>query len=213
MPEPHNGPASPDTVGKRVGRVLLTMGGIAAVAVLVAVSTGAISLPGARDNPQNAETSAQAAVAAERMAANQRWASAMCTNILDWKNEIQRDEAGLGLSFGALARIQDAITTTSSTLNELSKLGLPPAAQTGQARTETDQLRSDIESRLHNIEGAAGSVASGNLAAIGTLLSDLETDKAVGTQVVSELRHVVSVDLGLSLVETGACRQLVGIHI
>jgi hypothetical protein len=31
--------------------------------------------------------------------------------------------------------------------------------------------------------------------------------------VVSELRHLVTVDLGLSLAETRACRQLVGIPI
>ena len=29
------------------------------------------------------------------------------------------------------------------------------------------QLRSDIESRVRNVEGTAGSVANGNLAAIG----------------------------------------------
>jgi hypothetical protein len=35
----------------------------------------------------------------------------------------------------------------------------------------------------------------------------------VGTQIVGELRHVLSVDLGLSLVETRACRRLVGVPI
>jgi hypothetical protein len=213
---PHR-PVAPATgreisVGKRLGRVLLIMGGIAA-AVLVALSTGAITLPGARDSTQSTRTSAQASLAAKRMAANQQWASATCTNILDWKNEIQRDGTNLNLGFGVLARIQDAIAATTRMSNEVNKLGLPPAAQTAQARAETGQLRSDIQSRVHNIEGSAGSVASGNLAAIGTLLSDLENDTVVGTQIVTELRHVLSVDLGLSLVETPACRQLVGIAI
>jgi hypothetical protein len=66
---------------------------------------------------------------------------------------------------------------------------------------------------VRNIEGTAGSVANGNLAAIGALLSDVESDTVVGTQIVNELRHVLSVDLGLSLVETRARRQLVGIPI
>ena len=66
---------------------------------------------------------------------------------------------------------------------------------------------------MRNVEGTAGSVANGNLAAIGALLSDVESDMVVGTQIVNELRHVLSVDLGLSLVETRACRQLVGIPI
>ena len=64
-----------------------------------------------------------------------------------------------------------------------------------------------------SLEGAAGSVASGNLAAIGTLLGDLESDKVLPGQISSELQHVVSVDLGLSVAETRACRQLVGIPI
>ena len=213
---PHR-PVAPATareisLGTRLGRVLLIMGGITA-AVLVAVSAGAITLPGAQDSTQGAQTSAQASLAASRMAANQQWASTTCTNLLEWKNEIQRDATSLNLGFGALARIQDAIAATTRMSNEINKLGLPPAAQTAQARAEIDQLRSDIESRVHNIADAAGSVASGNLAAIGALLSDLENDTAAGTRIVTELRHVLSVDLGLSLVESRACRQLIGIPI
>jgi hypothetical protein len=41
----------------------------------------------------------------------------------------------------------------------------------------------------------------------------LKNDKAVAPRVVDELRHVLTVDLGLSLAETSACRQLVGIPI
>ena len=98
-------------------------------------------------------------------------------------------------------------------MTQLDKLGLPPGAQTSQARAELNQLRSDIESHLRDIEGAATSVAGGNLAAIGTLVTDLENDKVLGSQITGELRRFVSVDLGLSLVETRACRQLVGIPI
>lgn len=198
---------------KRAGRALLMMMGGIAFAVLVGLSTGVIPLPGDHDSSQSTQISAQASLAAQRTAANKQWASAMCTNIQDWKNEIQRDETSLNLGFGPLARIQDAIATTTRTLNKLNQLGLPPAAQTAPARAGIDQLRSDIESRVHNIESATGSVATGNLAAIGTLLSDLENSKVMGTQIVNKIRHVVSVDLGLSLVETRACRQLVGIPI
>jgi hypothetical protein len=200
------------SVGQRPGRVLVIIGAVAA-AVLVAVGTGAITVPGAEGSAQGGQTSAQAALAAKRMAANQRWASATCTNLLDWKNAIQHDATSLNLGFGALARIQDAIAATTRMSTELKQLGLPPTVHTAQARAEINRLRSDLESRVHNIQGDAGSVASGNLAAIGGLLSDLETGTVVGTRIVSELRHVVSVDLGLSLVGTRACRQLVGIPI
>ena len=66
---------------------------------------------------------------------------------------------------------------------------------------------------MRNVEGTAGSVANGNLAAIGALLSNVDSDTVVETQIVNELRHVLSVDLGLLLVETRACRELVGIPI
>jgi len=171
-----------------------------------------MSVPGAPD-AESIQTSAQASLAAKRMVANRQWASATCTNILDWKNEIHHDATSLDLGFGALARIRDAIAATTQMSDTLNKLGLPPGAQTAPARAEIDQLRSEVESRVHSVEGAAGSVAGGNLAAIGAVLSDLETDTVVGTPIVNELRHVVSIDLGLSLVETRACRQLVGIPI
>jgi hypothetical protein len=202
-------PASGRGLGKRRGRVLLIIGGIAAV-VVAAVSTGAVTLPGTQDSTQKPQAAAQASRAAAQMAADERWASVTCTSILDWKNEIHHDATSLTLGFGPLARIKDAIAATARMSNEVGRLGLPPAAHTAQARAEIDQLRSDIESRVHSIEGTAGSVASGNLAAIGALLSDLENETVMGTPIVNELRHVVSVDLGLSLVETRACRQLVG---
>jgi hypothetical protein len=199
-------------VGQRLGRVLLIMGGITA-AVLVAVSTNAITVPGSQDSTPSPDSNAQAALAAKRMAVDQLWASATCTNILNWKNEIHHDATSLNLGFGPVARLHDAIAATTAMSNRFNKLGLPPTAHTAQAQAEIGQLRSDIESRVHNVEGAAGGGASGNLAAVGALLNDLEADTAVGTQIVEELRHVVSVDLGLSLVETRACRQLVGIPV
>jgi hypothetical protein len=199
-------------VGQRLRRFLMIMGGIA-VAVLVAVSTGAFVVPGSQDNTPSAETGAQASLAAKRAAADQQWASATCTNILDWKDEIHHDATSLNLGFGPLARIHDAIAATTHMSTQFNRLGLPPTAHSAQAQAEIGQLRSDIESRVHNIEGAAAGVASGNPAAFATLVGDLEAGTVVGTQIVNELRHVVSVDLGLSLVETRACRQLVGIPI
>jgi hypothetical protein len=200
------------SVGWRLARVLLVVGGVIA-AVTVAVSSGAVTIPGLSGGSQTAQASDHTALAAQRTAADKQWASATCTSILNWKNEIKRDGTSLNLGFGPGARIQDAITATTRLVNELDKLGLPPGANTTQARTELNQLRSDITSHLHDLEGTASSIAGGNLAAIGTLVTDLENDKVLGTQVAGALRHVVTVDLGLSLAETGACRQLVGIPI
>jgi hypothetical protein len=197
-------------VHKRAGHVVLAVIGVAG-ALAVAVSVGAITLPGTHSGTQSAQARDLSSLAAKRTAANRQWALATCTTVLNWKNETQRDAANLSLGFGALPRIQDAITATTRMLNKLDSLGLPPSVQGGQARVDAERLRADLEARLREIEGDARSVTSGNLAAIATLLSDLQSDRDKAPQIVDQLRHIVSVDLGLSLVETPACRQLIGI--
>jgi hypothetical protein len=204
---------NPDpSVGWRLARVTGVMCAVAA-AVTVAISTGAVKIPGLSGGSRKTPVSDQAALAAQRSAEDKQWASATCTNILDWKNEIERDGTSFDLGFGPGARVHDAIAATTRLVSQLDTLGLPPGAQTAQARAELNQLRSDIATRLRDLEGTASSITAGNIAAIGTLVSDLENDKALGTQITGELSHVVSVDLGLSLVETRACRQLAGIPI
>ena len=212
MPAPHdNTPAQATPVPVRLVRVILVMAGIVAVVVL-AVVTSAISLPhfGNSSHPQ---ASPGAGLAAQQEAANRQWAAATCTNVLEWKNEIQRDGTSLNLGFGPSARINNAITATRRLLNQLNTAGLPPAAKQANARAQIEQLHSDIETRLRAIEDTASSAASGHLLAIASLISDLGNYKTLGTQIASELRHVVSVNLGVSLAETRACRQLVGIPI
>lgn len=199
------------TVALRLARVLVVAATVIAAA-MVAIATGAVKIPGFPGGSTKTQPSEQVALAAQRTAAEERWASTTCTSILAWKNEIQRDGTSLDLALGPSARVHDAIAASTRLLSELDKLGLPPGASP-QAQSELDQLRADITSRVSSLEGAAGSVAGGNFGAIGTLIGDLESDRVLGTQITDELRHVVSVDLGLSLVETRACRQLVGIPI
>lgn len=186
-------------------------GACAACAFGFALLSGLIALPGTHEGGQTA--SAATASSAGTVAANEQWASGLCTNVLAWKNEIQHDATSLDLGFGASSRIRDATAATTRMLNQLRQLGLPPGAQSGGARAETNQLRADLQARASDLETAAASVESGNLAAIGTLVSDVESDKAMAPALAGELRRVVSVDLGLSLAETRACRQLVGIPI
>jgi hypothetical protein len=197
-------------VYKRLGHALLAMIGVGG-ALLVAVSVGAITLPGTHSGTQSAQARDLVSLAAKRTAANRQWASATCTSILSWKNEIHRDAANLDLGLGALPRIQDAIAATTRMLNKIDKLGLPPSVQTGEARADADRLRSDLQGRVREIEDDARSVAGGNIAAIGTLLSDIKNDRAVGPQMVDRLRQIVSVDLGLSAIQIRPCQQLIGI--
>ena len=192
----------------RLGTVLLVMAGIAA-AVGAALSTGAIRLPNLSQSHRSVSTS----LAADRTAANREWASALCTNLLGWKNQIERDGTSLDLGFGPMARIKDATAATTRMLSNLEKLGLPPAGQTAKAQAEANWLRSAVATRALKLETDATKVENGNLTAIGTLITDLKTDQGMGTQISDELRRVVSVDLGVSLAEARTCRQLVGIPV
>jgi hypothetical protein len=191
----------------RLGTVVLVMASIVAAAA-AAVSTGIVKLPSFHHAGSQTTT-----LAAQHTAANRQWASAFCTNLLDWKNQIEHDGTSLDLSLGPIARIKDATAATTRMLGKLNQLGLPPAGESPQARAEADQLRSSLQSRALKLKTDAASVAGGDLAAIGTLVTDLNNDKAMGTEMSNELQRVVSVDLGLSLAETGACRHLVGIPI
>ena len=193
----------------RLGTVLLVMVGVVAAGV-VAVSAGIVRLPLLHHSGQRSQTTT---LAAQHTAANRQWASAFCTNLMEWKNAIKRDGTSLDPSLGPVARIKDASAATTQMLGELDKLGLPPAGQAPQSRTEANHLRSVLRSRARKLQADANSVASGNLVAIGTLVTDLNNDKAMGTEIGNELQRVVSVDLGLSLAETSTCRQLVGIPI
>jgi hypothetical protein len=192
--------------------LLLIMGAISA-ALIIALAAGVVTPPGAPDGTPAAQASTRASAAARRAAANAQWASGVCMTILDWKNELHRDESSLDLGFGPVARVQDAVAATSRLLNRLHRLGLPPGAQTPAARAQTAQLVAEIQTRVTTLQRVADQVAGGNLSALGTLVGDLQNDTALPNTLAGEVHHLVSVDLGVSLVETRACRQLVGIPV
>lgn len=202
-------PAAPErgSLVSRVVPVAFILGALAA-AIAVALGTGALKLPASG----NAKVSAQQAAAAKQIAANQQWASATCSTVLGWKNEIQRDMHGLTLSLSAIPRVQDAIGATTRVVGSIEKLGLPPALQSATGRAELDLLRSDVQSHVQGLESAAGSVAGGNPGAIGTLLSDLGNAPSMGGQIVGHLREIAS-ELGVSLASSPSCRQLAGLKL
>jgi len=205
----HGRAAAPEhgSLVSRIAPVMFILGALAA-ATAVALGTGAVKLPASG----NAQGSAQQAAAVRQMAANQQWASATCSTVVDWKNEIHRDLHGLTLSLAAIPRVQDAIGATTRMADSIEKLGLPPALQGAQGRAQINQLRSDIQSHLHGIESAASSVAGGNLGAIGTLLNDLGNAPSTESQIAGRLRDVAS-ELGVSMASSPSCRQLVGLKL
>jgi hypothetical protein len=208
--QPAPAPRRERSLSRWAGITLLVASAVAAI-VLVLSSAGAISLPGSGHSIDGAQTTAESAASSKLLAADEQWASATCTSVLNWENEIKRDESGLSFSLSSLSKIEDAISATTAMVNELGKLGLPPSAHAAQAQADLEQLRSDLESRAHDIESAAGGVLSGNFSGISKLISELENYKSLGTTITNDLTQVVSVDLGLSLAETQSCQQLVGL--
>jgi hypothetical protein len=202
-----HGDAAAPRHGSIVGRVIPVVFILAALAAATAVAlgAGAVTLPGTG----TAKVSTQQAAAAREIAANQRWASATCTTVVSWKNDIHRDLHGLTFSLDAIPRLQDAIAATTRMAHSIETLGLPPALQAAHGRAQLDQLRSDVQSHLHGIESAASSVAGGDLGAIGTLLNDLANARSMESQITGRLRDVAS-ELGVSLASSPSCQQLVG---
>jgi hypothetical protein len=205
----HGDDAAPKhgSLARRIVPVAFILVALAA-AIAVALGAGAANLPGTG----NAKASTDQAAVTRQMAANRRWASATCSTVVGWKNEVQHDLHGLTLSLGAIPRVQAAIGATTRMVDSIEKLALPPALQSAQGRALVEQLRSDIQSHAHGVESAASSLAGGNVGALGTLLSDLANAPSVEAQIAGRLRDVAS-ELGVSMASSPACRQLVGLNL
>lgn len=189
-----------------VFRPALFATGIAAVAVLgVMLVTGYWS-----SQPNAVRTAYTSPTAATTEQADQQWADTACTSVLDWKNDLHTDETSLNLGFGPLARIDNAITATQRLANKLSTIGLPPTGRTAQARQQFAALGSEVQTQIARVKSAAGQVESGNPLAALAAVENLKADSGLATDVVGAVRHLASVDLGLAVVETSACRRLAG---
>lgn len=133
----------------RLGRVFLVMGGVVA-GIVLAVTSGAVTPPGFHHRSQSA-----ASLAAQRTASNRAWASELCTSVVAWKNELHRDATSLNLGFSPAARVRDATAATKRLVHTVEKLGPPPAAGSGEAGAEAQQLRAELQSGARDLEALA----------------------------------------------------------
>ncbi len=190
-----------------VFRPVLFATGIAAVAVLgVMLVTGYWS--GGPNSVRTAYTSPSTTANTEE--ADQQWADTACTSVLDWKNDLHNDATSVNLGFGPMARIDNAINSTQRLANELTTNGLPPTGRTAQARRQFAALGGELQTQLARVRSAAGQVESGNPLAALAAVENLKADSGLATDVVGTVRRLASVDLGLAVVETSACRRLAG---
>lgn len=139
-----------------------------------------------------------------------RWADAACTTVLDWKHGISADETSLHMSFNPLTRIEAAVSQTERLATDLQTIGLPPSARTGAAHERFAQFGNRLQTELGHVRSATSDLESGNPLAAIAAINDVGAISGLASQFAGAIQHSASIDLGLALVETSACRQLVG---
>ena len=99
--------------------------------------------------------------------ATQDWADSVCTDLNGWVSSIQTTVKGLtdkGLNIqksDVTAAVDDAQSATNDLSSSLKDLGPPPDDSSAQqAKSELDQLGSEIQKQLDNVQQATSSNAS-----------------------------------------------------
>jgi len=145
--------------------------------------------------------------------ANQRWANAVCTNMLAWQKQVHHDETSFNFGFGPGARVNDAIRATRRLTSELTALGPPTTQQGSDERARFRRLGSAVQTKLTEAQTAANKVENGNLDAAAALISDLPAGASLASALLSDTRTLASTDLAIAVLETKTCRQLAGVPI
>ena len=144
--------------------------------------------------------------------ANQRWANAVCTNMLAWQKQVHHDETSFNFGFGPRARVNDAIRATRRLTSELTALGPPTTQQGSDERARFRRLGSAVQTKLTEVQTAANKVENGNLDA-AALINDLPAGASLASALLSDTRALASTDLAIAVLETKTCRQLAGVPI
>jgi hypothetical protein len=144
--------------------------------------------------------------------ANQRWANAVCTNMLAWQKQVHHDETSFNFGFGPRARVNDAIRATRRLTSELTALGPPTTQQGSDERARFRRLGSAVQTKLTEAQTAANKVENGNLDA-AALINDLPAGASLASALLSDTRALASTDLAIAVLETKTCRQLAGVPI
>lgn len=177
---------------------------------IVAIAAAVILGMGYDANSQTLSRTADNSPAESTHQQDLRWAGAACTNVLDWKNEISADETSLHMSLNPITRIEDAVSQTEALGTKLESIGLPPAARSGPAHEQVAQFGERLRTQLSHVKSATSDLENGNPMAALAAINDISAISGLASGFVGAIQHSASVDLGLAIVETRACRQLFG---
>jgi hypothetical protein len=147
----------------------------------------------------------------------QTWATGVCTAFTTWKTQlgdIENTVKSGGLSKStidkAVSQAKDATDTLASSLKKLGK----PNTQAGQtAKSDLDQLSTELTKNIQTIQDAISNAsgAAGVLTAVSTAGSTLVT---MGSEVSSTLTQLQALDpkgeLQQAFKQSSACKSLLG---
>jgi hypothetical protein len=144
---------------------------------------------------------------------NERWANAVCTNMLAWQKQVHHAETSFNFGNGPRARLNDAIGATRRLTSEVTALGPPATQQGSDERARFRRLGSAVQTKLTEAQTAASKVEDGNVAAAAALISDFPSGASLAAALLSDARKLASTDLAIAVLETKTCRQVAGVPI
>jgi hypothetical protein len=149
--------------------------------------------------------------------ATDTWASGVCTAITTWKTQLTTIETTVksgGLSKDSInTAVTQAKTATDTLAKDLKKLGKPDTQAGQTAKSEVEQLSTELSKNVQTIQDAVAgaSGAAGVLTAVSTASATLVT---MGQEVSTTLADLQKLDpkgeLEKAFKQSSSCKALVG---
>jgi hypothetical protein len=123
----------------------------------------------------------------------EKWASSVCTNIGNWKQQIQKEVSdarsalqspGAGTLSAVKTDVNQAVDATKQLASSLKGLGAPNTSSGAQAKQQLDSLSTQLENTVNHAKetvanlpkGASVTESASQLASLGPALQSLSTN-------------------------------------
>ena len=149
--------------------------------------------------------------------ATDTWASGVCTAVTTWENQLKTIESTVksgGLSKDSInTAVTQAKTATDTLAKDLKKLGKPDTQAGQAAKSDVEQLSTELSKNVQTIQDAVSSAsgAAGVLTAVSTASATLVT---MGQDVSTTLADLQKLDpkgeLEKAFKQSSSCKALLG---
>jgi ABC-type transporter Mla subunit MlaD len=151
----------------------------------------------------------------------EKWASSVCTNITNWKDEIQKQvndaqsklqSPGAGTMTAIKGNVQQAADATNQLASDLKSLGAPNTSSGQQAKQQLDSLATQLQNTVnHAKQTISGLPKNAGLTQIVNQLSTLGPElQSLVTNTKTTLNSIQSSssDLKKAFQKANSCKQL-----